>query len=140
MAIQTTGTGTSWVPTDGTFGARLALVRQRMAWGNVKEAAEACGLPVESWRTWERDGVSPRRIVEVSQLIAERTGCSFAWLLTGTATIREATARRRDRHGHHTDPPPPAATRPTGRKTPSTRPPSYRTGARRPVLLINPAA
>jgi len=71
------------VPTADTFGARLALVRQRMGWGNVKEAALACGAPVESWRNWERDGARPRNIVDIAERIAERTGCDFYWLLTG---------------------------------------------------------
>ncbi len=41
-----------WVPDTSTFGARLALVRQRMGW-NLKEAALACQLPQGSWREWE---------------------------------------------------------------------------------------
>ncbi len=76
-------TAKGWMPDDSTFGARLALVRQRMQWGNVREAAVACGIPAESWRTWERDGVVPRRIVEMSSLIANRTGCDYDWLLSG---------------------------------------------------------
>lgn len=72
-----------WTADDSTFGARLALVRQRMGWGNVKEAAVNCGVPTESWRTWERDGVEPRRIVEIAATIADRTGCDYGWLLTG---------------------------------------------------------
>lgn len=72
-----------WIPDDSTFGARLALVRQRLGWGNVKEAALACGVPVESWRTWERDNVQPRAIVEVAEKVAERTGCDLDWLIRG---------------------------------------------------------
>jgi hypothetical protein len=72
-----------WVADDSTFGARLALIRQRMHWGNVKEAAVACGLPVESWRSWERDGRVPQRIVEVAGIIADRSGCNYEWLLSG---------------------------------------------------------
>ncbi len=73
-----------WIANDSTFGARLALIRQRMQWGNVKEAAVACGLPAESWRTWERDGVTPRRVVEIAAIISERTGCDYGWLLAGS--------------------------------------------------------
>jgi|SRR2546423_3648057 len=73
----------AWIPTDDTFGARLALVRQKMGWGNVKEAALACGLPPESWRTWERDNVTPRRVVQIARRIAERTGADYGWLLDG---------------------------------------------------------
>lgn len=82
-------TANGWTPDDSTFGARLALVRQRMGWGNVREAATACGIPPESWRTWERDNVEPRRVVEMAGLIAGRTGCDFGWLLAGPR-LREA--------------------------------------------------
>ena len=58
-----------------------------MAWGSVAEAAKACGLPTESWRTWERDGVEPRRIVTIALAIAGRTGCDVNWLL-GTDRVR----------------------------------------------------
>lgn len=51
-----------------------------MAWGNVKEAALACGLPVQSWRNWERDGRLPRDYVNVCHQIAERTGVDLGWL------------------------------------------------------------
>lgn len=83
---MTTDAGTKrqpWIGTDSTFGARLALVRQRMGWGNVKTAAEACGLPVESWRNWERDGMEPRRLVTIAMSISTRTGCDLLWLVHG---------------------------------------------------------
>lgn len=70
-----------WTADDSTFGARLALVRQRMGWGNVKEAAVGCGLPVESWRNWERDGRLPRDLIGVGRSISSRTGCDLAWLI-----------------------------------------------------------
>jgi hypothetical protein len=72
---------TGWIADDSSFGARLALVRQRMQWGNVKEAADACGIPVESWRRWERDGRAPRDVVDQARKIADRTGADFGWLL-----------------------------------------------------------
>lgn len=75
--------GTRWIPDDARFGARLALVRQRMGWGNVKEAAEACGIPVQSWRTWERDNVQPRGYEGICRQIAGRTGCDLDWLMRG---------------------------------------------------------
>lgn len=83
-----------WIPDDGQFGARLALVRQRMAWGNVKEAALACGIPVESWRSWERDGAYPRKIDEVSRRIADRTGADFMWVMSGESWPRELAEQR----------------------------------------------
>lgn len=82
-----------WTADDSTFGARLALIRQRMAWGNVKEAATACGVPAESWRRWERDGRSPRDVLEIAALIAERTGCDYGWLLAGDRLTTYAQQR-----------------------------------------------
>ena len=78
MTMMSTAAG--WVATDETFGARLALVRQRMGWGNVKEAALACGIPVQSWRGWERDGRQPRDYLETCRKIADETGCDLLWL------------------------------------------------------------
>lgn len=79
MSTQTVSQG--WRPDDTSFGARLALVRQRMGWGNVKEAALACGQPVESWRSWERDGRQPRDYMRICMAISERTGVDLAWLV-----------------------------------------------------------
>lgn len=85
----------TWIPSDETFGARLALIRQKMGWGNVKKAAEECGLPVQSWRTWERDGVVPHRQVTIAMTIATRTGCDYLWLVHGP----ERGALRRNYYG-----------------------------------------
>lgn len=74
-----------WVPDSSTFGARLALVRQRMRW-NIKEAALACRLPAGSWREWELSGRSPRNLEEVCSQIAATTGCNDFWLMTGRTT------------------------------------------------------
>lgn len=74
-------TGQGWTVDDSTFGARLALVRQRMKW-NIKEAARECGIPAASWGTWE-NGAMPRRYTEMCRLIANRTGCDFGWLALG---------------------------------------------------------
>jgi transcriptional regulator with XRE-family HTH domain len=69
-----------WRPDDETFGARLALIRQAMGWGNVREAALACGVPPESWRNWERDGREPRNYLAICRKISDRTGVDLAWL------------------------------------------------------------
>lgn len=115
-----------WVADDSTFGARLALIRQRMHWGNVKEAAVACGLPVESWRSWERDGRVPQRLVEIASIIADRTGCDYGWLLTGPRLRGEAVGAR-STHGFHSvalveaiHMPRPPDNRPPGRPGPAT--------------------
>lgn len=70
-----------WTVDDSTFGARLALVRQRMSW-NIKQAARECGIPAASWGSWE-NGALPRDYTMKCRLIAERTGCDYGWLLDG---------------------------------------------------------
>lgn len=72
-----------WVPTADSFGARLALIRQRLNW-NIKEAALECELPPQSWRTWEGGG-SCRDQERVARKIAARTGCDYLWLFAGYA-------------------------------------------------------
>lgn len=72
--------GESWVP-DDTFGARLAQIRQHFGW-NVKEAAFACGIKVQSWRNWE-NGRLPRDYEAACNTIATHTGCDLDWLLRG---------------------------------------------------------
>lgn len=141
MSVEPSTSG-AWVPDDSTFGARLALVRQRMQWGNVKEAAIACGLPAESWRTWERDGVTPRRVVEVASIISARTGCDYGWLLAGNR-LRSATNGTADVNTRQylsgsnrvmPHQPKPPDNRPPGRLTrSSTTPPP-----RRPVRIAPP--
>lgn len=88
---------TPWIADDATFGARLALVRQRMGWGNVKTAATECGLPTESWRHWERDGLEPRRLVTIAMAIATKTGCDYLWLVHGPSrgAVRSSTVQYR---------------------------------------------
>jgi hypothetical protein len=82
-----------WVPDDLTFGARLALVRQRMGWGNVAQAARECGVPTDSWRNWE-EGMEPRRIVTICMAIAARTGADIDWLVYGPSRANlEARAK-----------------------------------------------
>ena len=76
----------SWVPAGTTFGSRLALLRQVAGWGNVKEAAEACGVPVTTWRTWER-GRTPRDVVTIARRLSAVTGCDYHWLLDGTPGV-----------------------------------------------------
>lgn len=124
-------TAKGWTADDSTFGARLALIRQRMAWGNVREAATACGVPTESWRSWERDGVVPRRVVEISKLISERTGCDFGWLLAGPE-LRGGEAGPRNTHG--------CATVPAGRadhtgRAKDNRPPGRPAAATAPGIV-----
>lgn len=74
---------TGWIPDASTFGARLALIRQRMGWGNVEKAAKACGISTETWRSWERDNREPHRLVTIAKQIAGATGCDYLWLVHG---------------------------------------------------------
>lgn len=80
IAVQPATTA-PWIANDATFGARLALIRQRMAW-NQKEAALACGIPQQSWRSWE-SGTMPHgsRYFAVCAQIARATGCDYGWLV-----------------------------------------------------------
>lgn len=88
--VTTQAQATGWTPDDATFGARLALVRQRMGWGNIAKAAKECGVPTDSWRNWEVDGREPHRRVTIAMTIATRTGCDYLWLVHGPdrGTIR----------------------------------------------------
>lgn len=79
-------------PTLDAFGARLALIRWAQGW-NIKEASLACRLPQASWREWELSHRAPRNIVEVAAAIAEATGYSDYWIMTGRPSTRENTPR-----------------------------------------------
>jgi hypothetical protein len=81
-----------WVPDLTSFGARLALVRQHVGWGNVKQAAEACGIPPETWRSWERDGMTPRSYMNACMKIAGVTQVDLNWLAVGPAGAPAAGA------------------------------------------------
>lgn len=139
-------TTSGWIPNDEAFGTKLAMLRQSMGWGNIKEAAHACGLPAESWRTWERDNVHPRRVLEVAAAIAQATGCDYAWLVGARSGQRltygangaiSARYRRVDQQR--------VSDRPNGRR--KDRPPNRPAGSRResdpatrrPVVLLTTA-
>lgn len=112
--------GRGWTVDDSTFGARLALVRQRMQW-NIKEAARECGIPAASWGSWE-NGAMPRRYTEMCRLIAERTGADYGWLLDGPHLMGKA-GEARTTHGYSTvtERPPAHIDRPRDNR-PSSRP------------------
>lgn len=91
MSVAHNEPARGWRPDDTSFGARLALIRHSCGW-NVKEAALACGLPVQSWRNWETAGRRPQDYISVCEKIAERTGVDIAWLAglpTGVAAHDE---------------------------------------------------
>jgi len=123
-----------WTVDDSTFGARLALVRQRMDW-NLKEAAIECGLPPASWKNWERDSSEPRRLIETVTLISNRTGCDFLWLLTGSnARTTAQYDKRRTSPQVRQGSKPRQVTRPSERVR-HDRPPTVPAASRRPSLL-----
>jgi len=132
-APEATTPAPGWVADDSRFGARLALIRQRMGWGNIDKAARECGIPVETWRSWERDNREPQRLVTIAMAIATKTGCDYLWLVHGpsrggairTSAYPPATVlatvgtprppRQRRRAGIHMDPARPVRqTRPVG--------------------------
>ena len=80
-APQQDHAGDGWVAED-TWGARLALVRQRMGW-NYEQAGQACTIEPETWRQWEKVGRSPRKIHEVARRIADVSGANYVWLMAG---------------------------------------------------------
>lgn len=121
-----------WTVDDSTFGARLALIRQRMRW-NIKEAARECGVPAASWGTWE-DGAAPRKLVDVSTLIAQRTGCDLGWLIAGPAMAGRVEVAGQV-NGRFADIPRTAAVDTTPRR-PAHRPTgAVSAGKRRPVTI-----
>lgn len=70
-----------WTP-DDTFGARLALIRNRMGW-NMSEAATHCGTTDQSWRNWETGEAKPRAMDDIVAAIAKASGCDPVWLMFG---------------------------------------------------------
>ena len=74
-----------WLP-DDTFGARLALIRQRKGW-NIAEAARACDIDPQSWSNWESDERRPRDFQGATRKIAEASGCHPIWLMAGDAAV-----------------------------------------------------
>jgi transcriptional regulator with XRE-family HTH domain len=83
-SVATTDRG--WTVDDSTFGARLALIRQRMDW-NIKEAGDQTGIAPSTWTEWERKGREPSSILASVRQIADRTGCDYFWLLTGERVV-----------------------------------------------------
>ena len=85
---MSTAVDQGWVPNPSNdFGARLALVRHDAGWTNIRMAATICGLDANSWRAWEQTGRKPRNLVEVCEIIAEKSGCSMVWLMTGRTSL-----------------------------------------------------
>lgn len=74
----------AWVPED-TFGARLALVRQKMHW-NYEQAGALCGISSENWRQWEKGERRPQKMEAICHKIADASHCDYVWLIAGWAS------------------------------------------------------
>ena len=91
-----------WLPRVDTLRGPPRLGAPAHGLGHVKEAAESCGVPVQSWRTWE-DGGIPRDILRLAKRVSAVTGVNYYWQLDGeavpmTAPIQyEGPARRATR-------------------------------------------
>jgi hypothetical protein len=70
-------------PTLETFGARLAVLRQKLGGWNVARVSRLCGIDDQSWRNWEAGG-GCQDMEKVCRKISEATGCPYVWLMTGT--------------------------------------------------------
>lgn len=86
-----------WVPDPSrSFGARLALIRQNRKW-NMAEAARECGINDATWTKWETVDALPRNYQAVCEQIADRSGCSAIWLMTGvTASVTDGSLTAAD--------------------------------------------
>lgn len=131
-----------WTVDDTTFGARLALVRQRMGW-NIKEAATACGIPPASWASWEA-GALPRKREETCEKIAAQTGADYLWLMVGPRTTSGARVTRGNLSGaEKTRSTRVSAERPKASPVRSSTRPGKgtpRPDTRRPAMLPRPVA
>lgn len=89
-------TGDPMVPPN-TFGVRLAMLRAWRGW-NVKQAADHCDIPEQSWHNWEA-GKSPQKIHEKAKRIADRAPCDYVWLVSGMEG-RQTRSEKSDRRSH----------------------------------------
>lgn len=69
------------IPLD-SFRVRIAAIRAERGW-NVSQAAMACGLSVENWRKWEKNGRRPQAYEETCRRIADGSGYDRAWIASG---------------------------------------------------------
>ncbi len=92
MTEEVIATPEPWVPSDETFGARLALIRNHLGGWNVSKTATLCAVDAQSWRSWEA-GHHPRDYPAVCRRIADSTGCSLNWLMLGPVDPRDPRTR-----------------------------------------------
>lgn len=73
------------MPEADTFGKRLVLLRTSMGWHNAALAANAYGIPLETYRWYEKGKGVPRDLMEKCLKISRVTGADFGWLYGGEA-------------------------------------------------------
>ena len=69
------------IPVD-SFQVRIAVVRALRGW-NYTQAGQACGIPAENWRKWEKFGTKPQNYEEVCRAIARGAHFSKNWISAG---------------------------------------------------------
>lgn len=112
------------IPAD-SFANRLMLARAHAGHLSIRDAAELCGLGRGAWTNWEK-GAKPADKIEIAEVVAEKLGVDFDWLLFGGALpqVEGRTLRRRGRDPRTTPGYTPMAVRPTltGTRPPDNRP------------------
>lgn len=98
---QSASTQRGGIPAD-SFANRLMLARAYAGHIPIRRAAELCGFGHGAWTNWEK-GANPADKVEVAEVISEKLGVDFDWLLFGGSLSSKdqegRPLRRRDRRG-----------------------------------------
>lgn len=87
------------IPAD-SFANRLMLARAYAGHLSIRDAAELCGLGRGAWTNWEK-GAKPGDKIEIAEVVAEKLGVDFDWLLFGGA-LPQAEGRPLRRRGRTT--------------------------------------
>lgn len=64
------------IPTE-TFGQRLRLIRFSLD-ESIESIAKLCDVNPVTWRTWERQGVTPRKVQDIVRQVVDATHDRFA--------------------------------------------------------------
>lgn len=98
---QESATQHGGIPAD-SFANRLMLARAFAGHLSIRDAAEMCGLGRGAWTNWEK-GAKPADKIEIAEVVSEKLGVDFDWLLfggqlantEGRSQGRKVTRRRR---------------------------------------------
>lgn len=69
------------IPAD-SFANRLMLARAFAGHLSIRDAADLCDLGRGAWTNWEK-GAKPADKIEIAEVISEKLGIDFDWLLFG---------------------------------------------------------